>query len=48
MADGGFAALDHAAWRQEHLRGLIVAATNGLFKAKYVLLAGARGVGATF
>jgi pimeloyl-ACP methyl ester carboxylesterase len=31
VAGGGFAALDYAAWHQEHLRGLIVAASTGLF-----------------
>jgi pimeloyl-ACP methyl ester carboxylesterase len=31
VAGGGFAALDYAAWHPEHLRGLIVAASTGLF-----------------
>jgi pimeloyl-ACP methyl ester carboxylesterase len=31
VAGGGFAALDYAAWHQEHLRGLIVAASTGSF-----------------
>jgi pimeloyl-ACP methyl ester carboxylesterase len=31
VAGGGFAALDYAARHQEHLRGLIVAASTGLF-----------------
>lgn len=31
VAGGGFAALDYAAWHQDHLRGLIVAASTGLF-----------------
>jgi pimeloyl-ACP methyl ester carboxylesterase len=34
VAGGGFAALDYAAWHQEHLRGLIVAASTGLFSEK--------------
>jgi pimeloyl-ACP methyl ester carboxylesterase len=34
IAGGGFAALDYAAWHQEHLRGLIVAASTGLFSEK--------------
>jgi pimeloyl-ACP methyl ester carboxylesterase len=34
VAGGGFAALDYAAWHQDHLRGLIVAASNGLFSDK--------------
>jgi pimeloyl-ACP methyl ester carboxylesterase len=31
VAGGGFAALDYASWHQEHLRGLIVAASTGSF-----------------
>ena len=31
VAGGGFAALDYAAWHQEHLRGLIIAASTGSF-----------------
>jgi len=34
VAGGGFAALDYAAWHQEHLRGLIIAASTGLFSEK--------------
>jgi pimeloyl-ACP methyl ester carboxylesterase len=34
IAGGGFAALDYAAWHQEHLRGMIVAASTGLFSEK--------------
>jgi pimeloyl-ACP methyl ester carboxylesterase len=34
VAGGGFAALDYAAWHQEHLRRLIVAASTGLFSEK--------------
>ena len=33
-AGGGFAALDYAAWHQEHLRGLIIGASTGLFSEK--------------
>jgi pimeloyl-ACP methyl ester carboxylesterase len=34
VAGGGFAALDYAAWRQDHLRGLIIAASTGSFSEK--------------
>jgi pimeloyl-ACP methyl ester carboxylesterase len=34
VAGGGFAALDYAAWHQEHLLGLIVAASTGSFSEK--------------
>jgi pimeloyl-ACP methyl ester carboxylesterase len=34
VAGGGFAALDYAAWHQDHLRGLIVAASTGSFSEK--------------
>ena len=33
-AGGGFAALDYAAWHQERLRGLIIAASTGSFSEK--------------
>jgi pimeloyl-ACP methyl ester carboxylesterase len=34
VAGGGFAALDYAAWHQEHLRGLIIGASTGAFSEK--------------
>jgi pimeloyl-ACP methyl ester carboxylesterase len=34
VAGGGFAALDYAAWHQERLRGLIIAASTGSFSEK--------------
>ncbi len=34
VAGGGFAALDYAAWHQDHLRGLIIGASTGLFSEK--------------
>ena len=34
VAGGGFAALDYAAWHQDHLRGLIIAASTGSFSEK--------------
>jgi pimeloyl-ACP methyl ester carboxylesterase len=37
VAGGGFAALDYAAWHQEHLRGLIVAASTGSFSEQVMI-----------
>lgn len=34
VAGGGFAALDYAAWHQDHLRGLIIGASTGSFSEK--------------
>jgi pimeloyl-ACP methyl ester carboxylesterase len=37
VAGGGFAALDYAAWHQDRLRGLIVAASTGSFSEKIMV-----------